>query len=39
MLDRGQVREEALASGAIGYRITDDRAASSPSGAEGDSGS
>jgi predicted HTH transcriptional regulator len=39
MLDRRQVREEALPSGAIGYQITDDRAASSASGAEGDPGS
>jgi hypothetical protein len=39
MLGRGQVREEALPSGAIGYRISDDRAASSPGGAERDSGS
>jgi hypothetical protein len=39
MLDRAQVREEASPSGAIGYRITEDRAASSPSGTEGDTGS
>jgi hypothetical protein len=39
MLDRGQVREEALPSGAIGYRICDDRGPSGPSGAEGDTGS
>jgi hypothetical protein len=38
MLDRRDVREETLPSGSIGYRITDDRAASSPSGAEGHSG-
>ena len=38
MLDRSEVREEALPSGATGYRTADDRAASSPSGAEGDSG-
>jgi hypothetical protein len=39
MLDRAEVREEALPGGAIGYRIADDRATPSPSGAEGDSGS
>ena len=39
MLDRGQVREEALPGGAIGYRITDDQAAPSLSGDGGDSGS
>jgi predicted HTH transcriptional regulator len=39
MLDRGEVREEALPGGATGYRIADNRAATSPSGAEGDSGS
>jgi Winged helix-turn-helix DNA-binding len=39
MLDRRQLREEALPGGATGYRIADDRAAPSPSGAEGDSGS
>jgi hypothetical protein len=39
MLDRDQVREEALPSGAVGYRTTDDRATSSPSGAGGDTGS
>lgn len=37
MLDRGQPRAEALPSGATGYRVTDDRAASSPSSAERDS--
>ena len=39
MLARGEVREEGLPGGAIGYRIADDRAAPSPSGAEGDAGS
>jgi hypothetical protein len=39
MLDQGLVREEASPSGAIGYRITDDRGAPSPGGAEGDSAS
>jgi hypothetical protein len=39
MLDRGELGEQALPSGSIGYRISDDRAASSSSGAEGDSGS
>jgi hypothetical protein len=39
MLDRGEVREEALPGGATGYRIADDRAAPSLSGAEGESGS
>jgi hypothetical protein len=37
MLDRGEVREEALPGGATGYRIADDRAAPSPSRADGDS--
>jgi hypothetical protein len=35
MLDRGELREEALPGGGTGYRITDDRAASSPSGRRG----
>jgi hypothetical protein len=36
MLDRGEVREEALPGGAIGYRIGDDRAAPSAGGREGE---
>jgi hypothetical protein len=39
MLDRGEVREESLPGAATGYRIADDRAAPSASGAEGESGS
>ena len=35
MLDRGEVREEALPGGATGYRIADDRTAASASGREG----
>jgi winged helix-turn-helix DNA-binding protein len=38
MLDRGQVRQEALPSGATGYRIADDRTAPSASGREGETG-
>jgi hypothetical protein len=38
MLDRGEVREEALPSGATGYRIGDDRTAPSASGREGKTG-
>jgi hypothetical protein len=38
MLDRGQVREEALLGGATGYRIGDDRTAPSASGREGETG-
>jgi hypothetical protein len=38
MLDRGQVREEALPGGATGYRIGDDRTAPSASGREGETG-
>jgi hypothetical protein len=38
MLDRGEVREEALPSGATGYRIGDDRTAPSASGREGETG-
>jgi hypothetical protein len=38
MLDRGEVREEALPGGAIGYRIGDDRTAPSASGREGQTG-
>jgi hypothetical protein len=38
MLDRGQVREEALPGGATGYRITDDRNGASASGREGETG-
>jgi hypothetical protein len=38
MLDRGQVREEALPGGATGYRIADDRTAPSASGREGETG-
>jgi hypothetical protein len=39
MLDRGEIREEALPGGASGYRIADDRAALSASGGEGEDGS
>jgi hypothetical protein len=39
MLDRAEVREEALPGGAVGYRIADDRTASSASGRQGESGS
>jgi hypothetical protein len=39
MLDRGQVREQALPGGATGYRTADDPAAPSPSSAEGAPGS
>ena len=38
MLDRGEVREEALPGGATGYRIADDRTAPSASGREGKPG-
>ena len=38
MLDRGQVREEALPGGATGYRIADDRTAPSASGRERQTG-
>jgi hypothetical protein len=38
MLDRGGVREEALPSGATGYRIADDRTEASASGREGETG-
>jgi hypothetical protein len=38
MLDRGEVREEALPSGATGYRIADGRTAPSASGREGETG-
>ena len=38
MLDRGEVREEALPGGATGYRIADDRTAPSASGREGETG-
>jgi hypothetical protein len=36
MLDRGQVREEALPGGATGYRIAEDRTAASASGRDGE---
>jgi hypothetical protein len=36
MLDRGELREEALPGGATGYRITDHRTAPSASGREGE---
>ena len=39
MLNRGEVREEALPGAATGYRIADDRAAPSASGREDESGS
>jgi predicted HTH transcriptional regulator len=38
MLDRGEVREEALPGGATGYRIVDERTAPSASGREGETG-
>jgi hypothetical protein len=38
MLDRGEVREEALPGGATGYRIGDEQAAPSASGGEGETG-
>jgi hypothetical protein len=38
MLDRGEVREEALPGGATGYRIADDRTAPRASGSEGETG-
>lgn len=38
MLDRGEVREEALPGGATGYRIADDRTAPSASGHDGETG-
>jgi hypothetical protein len=38
MLDRGEVREEALPSGATGYRIADSRTAPSASTREGKTG-
>jgi hypothetical protein len=38
MLDRGEVREEALPGGATGYRIADDRTAPSASGREDETG-
>jgi hypothetical protein len=38
MLDRGEVREEALPGGATGYRIANDRTAPSASGREGQTG-
>ena len=38
MLDRGELREEALPGGATGYRITDDRTAPSASGREAETG-
>jgi hypothetical protein len=38
MLDRGEVREEALPSGATGYRIADDHTGPSASGREGETG-
>ena len=38
-IERAEIREEALPRAATGYQIADDRAASSPSGAEGDSAS
>jgi hypothetical protein len=38
MLDRGEVREEALPSGATGYRLADDRTEPSASGREGETG-
>jgi hypothetical protein len=38
MLDRGEVREEALPGGATGYRIADDRTAPSAGGREGETG-
>jgi winged helix-turn-helix DNA-binding protein len=38
MLDRGEVREEALPGGATGYRIGDDRTAPSGSSREGGTG-
>jgi hypothetical protein len=38
MLDRGEVREEALPSGATGYCITDDRTEASASGRQGQTG-
>ena len=39
MLARGEVREEALPDGTIGYRIADDRIAHSASGRAGEAGS
>jgi predicted HTH transcriptional regulator len=39
MLDRGQLREEALPGGATGYRIADDRTAPTASDREGQTGS
>jgi hypothetical protein len=38
MLDRGEVREQALPGGTTGYRIGDDRTAPSESGREGQTG-
>jgi hypothetical protein len=38
-LNRGELREQVLPCGAIGYRIADDRTAQSTSGGEGASGS
>jgi hypothetical protein len=38
MLDRGEVREEALPGGATGYRIGDEQTAPSASGREGETG-
>jgi hypothetical protein len=38
MLDRGEVRKEALPGGATGYRIADDRTAPSASDREGETG-
>jgi hypothetical protein len=39
MLDRGQVREQALPGGATGYRIADDQTAPGARGREGETGS
>ena len=39
MLDRGQVREQALPGGATGYRIADDQTAPSAGAPEGETGS
>ena len=38
MLDRSEVREEALPGGATGYRIADHRTAPSASGRQGQTG-
>ena len=38
MLDRGELRQEALPSGATGYRLAEDRTGPSASGREGETG-